>query len=252
MKGMIYLKRTTEVLQLRIQQLHRALGYGSAAPSNSSFVRMDPLPTEQINNIHDRTIKGVKLFCVEIESEKGGGGSGRAVCINSSSGMPVRGEPYREESWEPVGTKMFPSHLSYIENGKYLVDIEITGFKIPRTFPPSTFEPPVGSTSRRGCMNPVPVYSLNSPQLTHIEFQHVDRTNMPINELPASRPRLGGQALIYSVIGTDGVPQNVRVIAGDDPAWTSAFVSMIKKTEFAPATCDGQAVEVEMINAFVY
>ncbi len=74
---------------------------------------------------------------------------------------------------------------------------------------------------------------------------------MPINELPASRPRLGGQALIYSVIGTDGVPQNVRVIAGDDPAWTSAFVSMIKKTEFAPATCDGQAVEVEMINAFV-
>jgi hypothetical protein len=252
MKGAVYLKRTTDVLQLRIQQLHRALGYGIAGTPSSSFVHMDLLPVEKIKAVRDRKIKGVKLSCVEIEWEKARSGSGREVCVNSSSGIPVRAEPYREETWMPVGGKMFPRDLSYVENGKPVVTIQITEFKLSTTFPPTGFEPPDGSNSRPGCMNPIPAYSLSRPQLTHIEVLHVDRENSPTNELPALPPRLGGQVLVYSLIGTDGVPQRLRVISGDDPSWSDGFLATVKGTKYAPATCNGRAVEVEMIDRFVY
>jgi len=233
-KGMVYLKRTTDVLQLRIQQLHRALGYGIAGTQNSSFVRMDPLPIEKITNIRDHTVKGVKLSCVEIEGQKISYPSYRKVCVNSSSGIPVRQEPYREETWMPVGTKMFPRGLSYVEKGKPLVDIQITEFKTSITFPPSTFEPPDGSTSRSGCMNPTPAYYQKIP-------------NIPKYALPLVPPPLGAPVLIYALIGTDGVPQGVRVISGDGPSWNNALLAFVKNTQFAPATCKGHAVEVEII-----
>jgi len=251
-KGLVYLKRTTDVLQLRIQQLHRALGYGIAGTSNSSFVRMGPLPVEKIRNVRDRTVKGVRLSCVKIEWEKGNIKSSRQVCANSSTGIPIRVEPYHEETWVPVGAKIFPRSLSYVENGKSLVEIQITEFEISSTFPPSTFEPPDGSTSRPGCMNPIPAYRLDMPQITHIEIQHVDRQNLPVNGIPPLRPHLGGEVAIYASIGTNGVPQGVRVISGDNPSWNSEFLGAFKEAKFAPATCNGHAVEVEMITTFGY
>lgn len=59
-KGVIFLKRSMDVIPLRINQLHSALGYGSGTPHGASFVHVTPGPDETVKKIHNRKNKWIK------------------------------------------------------------------------------------------------------------------------------------------------------------------------------------------------
>jgi hypothetical protein len=243
-KGVVFLKRTTDLLQIRIQQLHNALGYGTAVTSTSTFVHMGPLPNENIKKIHERRDGGVKLSCVELERDLSGARSNREVCVDPSSGTLVRRAPYHEGNWTPIGAKTFPHYLSYVEGGKPLVEIQITEFTISSALPPSTFGSPEGSTSRPGCMNPNPGYLLKAPPFSYTETFMLGHGIRGPEVAPV---RSIDEVTIYALVGIDGVPQGLRVVSGENPELNRLYLENVQEKRFAPPTCNGHAVDFEQI-----
>jgi hypothetical protein len=151
-KGVVFLKRTTDFLPLRIYQPHSTLGYG-AGGSPSTFVRMGPSTNETIKKIHDRSENGQRLSCVEIESVLDRYNVKRDVCVDQSSGTLIR-QGYIDKTWMPIGDKSFPRFLSYVEDGKPLVEVQVTELKTTERWPPSTFGLPVSVLVERAAGRP--------------------------------------------------------------------------------------------------
>ena len=237
-KGVVFVKRTTDFPPLRIEQLHSALGYGTGGSPRSTFVRMGPLPHETVKKIRDRNEKGLRLSCVEIESALNGYKMTREVCVDQSSGTLVRQGQFLDRNSMPVGTKTFPTFLSYVEDGKSLVEVQITELKIPEPWPPSTFDPPQGATSRSGCMNPSPAYLLNQTPPKYPDQERASHAE--------------GKVSIYALIGSDGVPRGLRVVSGATSGLNSASLDAVQQWRYAPPTCNDHAADVETIITITY
>jgi hypothetical protein len=142
-KGIVSLKRTTDFIPWTVEPLHRALSYGRAD--------LAPGPKEVIKQVHELNVNGVEAECVEIADQDK---STREVCIDASTGGLIRQQPFVDREMRPVGTKLFPSFLSLVANGKPLAEVEVTELKTTDPAPSSAFELPVGAVSKPGCMNP--------------------------------------------------------------------------------------------------
>jgi len=238
-KDVVYRERNTDFLPVRIDQLHLALGFGTGGSPRSTFVRMGPTPNETVKKVHDRNERGLKLSCVEIEAAfldrlK----ATRDVCVDQSTGTLVRQGSFVDGSPEPIGAKMFPRSLSYVEDGRPLVEIQITEIQASQPFQESTFEPPAGSISKPGCMNPVPAYILKQIPPKYPDQERASRTE--------------GKVLMYALLGADGVPQQLRVVSGVSPRLNGASVNAVQQWRYAPPTCSGHAVEAETIVTITY
>jgi len=106
---------------------------------------------EMVKQIHDRSVNGVKVKCVLIANQEN---HTRDVCVEGSTGTLVRQSPFLDRELMPVGTKLFPRFLSYVENGKLLAEVQVTELKTTEQSPSSAFEPPAGAVSKPGCWNP--------------------------------------------------------------------------------------------------
>lgn len=237
-KGVVFLKRTTDFLPLRIDQLHATLGYGTGGSPRSTFVRMGPTPNETIRKTRDRDEKGRKLSCTEIEAVLDGLKSPREVCVDTSTGTLIRRGMFLDGDPMPVGTKMFPRFLSYVEDGKPLIEVQITEFKTSEPAPRSTFEPPPGATSRSGCMNPSPPYLLKQLQPKYPDQERASRTE--------------GKVSISAMIGNDGVPRQLRIVFGTTPGLNGASVDAAQQWRYSPATCDARPEDFETVITFMY
>jgi TonB family protein len=237
-KGVVFLKRTTEFLPLRIDQLHSTLGYGTGGSIRSTFVHMGPAPNETVKKIQDRNEKGRKLSCVEMESVVEGLKSPREVCVDASKGTLVRRGQFLDGDPMPVGTKMFPRSLSYVEDGKPLVEVQITELNTAEPSERSTFESPQGATSRSGCMNPIPPYLLRQPQPKYPLQERASRTE--------------GKVSISTLIGTDGVPRQLKIVSGATPGLNSASVDGVQQWRYSPATCSGHPEDFETLITVMY
>src|ERR1039457_1044385 len=143
-KGIVYLKRSTDFMPLHLSELYKALSYG-----RGRLVRREP--EETVKQVHDRKVNGVKVGCAEI-AEQQYHTTLREVCVDLSTGGLVRQPPFLDSEMMPIGTKLFPRFLSYVENGKPLAEVQVTELKTTEQLPSSAFEPPVGTVSKPGCM----------------------------------------------------------------------------------------------------
>ena len=228
-KGVLYIKRSVDFRPLRIDQLHRTLGYGSSADLGS-FIQVVPRADETIKKVYERKEHGIKVQCVEIvDHEK----HVREVCVDASTGTLVRREPFFDKDTEPIGTKVFPRFLSYVEEGSTVVEIQITEFKTMEQLPSANFVPPQGSLSRPGCLNPT------SSRLVH-------RATPQYPELDRQR-HTQGKVSLYALITKDGSPQNLRTISGVSPSLNQATIDAVKQWRYEPATCNGAAVDSETV-----
>ena len=134
----------------------------------------------------------------------------------------------------PIGTKLFPRFLSYVENGKPLAEVQVTELKTTEQLPASAFEPPVGAVSKPGCMRPS----------TGLLVKKVT-PSYPASEKQA---RVQGTVTMYGLIGADGVPHGLRIVSGVTPGLNKASLDAVQQWRYKPYTCDGiGAVEVETL-----
>ena len=224
-KGVVSFKRSTDFMPWYLNPLHGALSYGRG--------RLAPGPEETVKQVHHRNVNGVKVGCAEI-AERQYHTTLREVCVNLSTGGLVRQPPFLDREVMPVGTKLFPRFLSYVENGKPLAEVQVTELKTTEQLPASAFEPPVGAVSNPGCM------AINTGLLI--------RKVTP--SYPESEKRSGveGTVTMYALIGTDGVPHGLRIVSGVTPGLNKASLDAVQQWRYKPYTCDGiGAVEVETL-----
>ena len=226
-KGMIFIKRSTEFLPLRIDQLHSALGFGSSPPWGS-FFHLELRPGEALKKTHDRRINGAQARCLDIIDQ---GKSERTVCVDSSTGTFVRESKFRDTGLVPIGPKVFPQSVSWTENGKPLAEADIGELKPLVQTPPNAFGPPQGAVARIGCMNPFPWRRIHS---VPPKYPEQDRQS-----------HVQGSVAVYAVIAKDGVPQGLRVVNGISSGLNQASMEAIQQWRYEPATCDGVPVDVE-------
>jgi TonB family protein len=221
-KGVVFYKRTTDFIPLQIGQLHQTLEYG--------HVRLAPRPEETVKQVRHRNVNGVKAECAEIADHQN---QTREVCVDGSTGALIRQQPFLDGEVLPVGAKLFPHFLSYVDGKKTLAEVHVTELKPTEQIPSSAFEPPVGAVSKPGCWNPNP-------------GRVVKRVN-PSYPLFDRQSNHEGAVAIYAVIGTDGLPHELRIVSGVTPGLDKASLDAVQQWRYKPYTCDGIAIEVESI-----
>jgi TonB family protein len=150
----------------------------------------------------------------------------------------VRQSPFVDKELRPFGTKLFPSFLSYVENGKPLVEVHVTEIRTTDPLPSSAFEPPPGSVSKPGCRNPTPGRLVK---------------RVPPAYPPAERlSHVEGTVWIYALLGADGVLHNVRIVSGVDPGLNKASLDAVQQWHYEPYTCSGTPVDIETVLSVNY
>jgi hypothetical protein len=157
-------------------------------------------------------MNGLKVTCVEIvDHDK----HTRKACVDSSTGMRVRDRPFEDRDKIEVEGKVLPRFLSYVEEGKPIVEIQIRELKTGEQFSPSSFVLPDGAVSRAGCMNPT--------------MGRLDNHVAPKYPEAERQSRVQGTVAIYTLIGTDGVLRELKVVSGVSPGLNQASLDAIQQ-----------------------
>lgn len=221
-KGVVFMKRSTDFMPLPIELLHETLGYGHH--------RLAPRPEETVKKVHHRNVNGVKIDCAEIADRQK---HTREVCVDGTTGALTRQQPFRDGEVMPIGTKLFPHFLSYVEDKKTLAEVHVTELAPTEQIPSSAFEPPVGSVSKAGCWNPNPGRVVRRVSPSYPAFERQSHHE--------------GTVALYVVIGTDGLPHELRIVSGVSPGLDKASLDAVQQWRYEPYTCNGVAIEVESI-----
>src|SRR6476660_3823909 len=231
-KGTAWIHRSTEVIPLRIHELRAALGFGSVAGESvgGSFVQLVLSPKDRIKRTHSRKEHGEKLTCVEIENEWK---HSFDVCVDDGTGSLVRGLSYKDGDLQPVGGKVFPRFLSFVENGKTVVKVNVSQIVVPGQFGPNSFALPAGASPEAGCMNPTPFRRIKSVA--------------PKYPQDAREQHIQGFVAVDVWIGTDGVQRIHRAVVSPSPSLEKSAMDSIADWRYEPAECNGQPVQVETV-----
>src|SRR5439155_25663852 len=161
-----------------------------------------------------------KAACVEIDNHEN---HTWEVCVEETTGAVVRHLPFQDREKIAVAGKLFPRFLSYLEEGKPVVEIQVTELKTTEPLPASAFEPPSGAVSKPGCMNPIPSRLINRvmPKYPEVERQSYRE----------------GTVKIYALIAKDGVPQQLRIVSGSTPGFNKASLDAVQLWRYKPARC---------------
>jgi len=228
-KGVVFLKRSVDVLPYRISQLETALGFGS----NVGVGRFDQslMKDETVKSIRQEKVAGQTAECIKIVSPDK---NTRQVCVDPSTGLFNRqNEGYADAEFAPIGSKVFPRYISLTKNVKHIVEIHIMQLETGQEFSPNLFAPPAGAVSRDGCMNPIrgakikdvtPVY----PQMAKIA--HIE-----------------GVVVTEALIDKKGEFQDSHIVWTDSPLLNQSALDAVKQWRYQPANCNGQPVESEVV-----
>ena len=231
-KETLWIQRSTDFIPLRIYQLHLALGFSSNAEPGLtwSFTQLGLGPRDTVKNTRSRKEHGAKVTCVEIENELK---RESEMCVSDSTGTLVRSSSYEDRDFQPVGGKVFPRLLSFVENGRPVAKLNISELLTPAQFGPNAFTPPPGALQQPGCMNPVPP-------------RPVKQEN-PKYTFGARERHLQGTVEVDVQIGLDGAPKIRKVVADPNPDLTKPSLDAIAGWRYEPAICNGKPVPIETV-----
>ena len=78
-------------------------------------------------------MNGTKVKCAEIADQDK---HTREVCVDASTGTLVREGAFLDKDMMPVGPKLFPRFLSYVQGGKPLARFKLQSLKQQSNFRP--------------------------------------------------------------------------------------------------------------------
>ena len=156
------------------------------------------------------------------------------MCVRDSSGTLARESSSNTETdLQPIGGKVFPRTLNFLDKGKTLATVNITELATGAQFPSETFSPPAGVSPQTGCMNPVPARLVKKQSPEYPE--------------KARAQRIQGTTSTQVTIGIDGAPLIRKVIESPSPDLEASSLTAIKQWRYDPALCNGQPVAMETI-----
>jgi TonB family protein len=233
----VWIKRSTDFIPFQIFHVHAALGFGFGTPlyDPASLTQYRLTSNDTFKKTRTRKRHGQKLSCFEFESQDK---RTSEICLNDSNGTITRESPYEDNDFQGAGEKTFPRSLSYSEDQKPVVKVDISQLVTPAQFAADSFVPPLGVSPQPGCMNPSPA------RITH-------KVNPQYPE-SARRDHIEGTVGVDVVIGTDGVPKINTVVASPHPDLEKSSLLAIKDWRYDPATCKGKPIQIETVLSVNY
>src|SRR5262249_34881821 len=162
--------------------------YGTSQ-REGTFSQLTLSPNETVVKSRERKINGIKAECPQIASDNK---HTREVCIDPVSNTLIRTEPFQDKDIVAVGSKAFPRFLSWVKDGKSLAEVHTRELQPADHLPAAMFDPPQGSITRPGCMNPE----------TWRRLSYVSPKYPPADRIA----RAQGEVTIYVLIDSNGVP----------------------------------------------
>lgn len=162
-------------------------------------------------------------------------------CFDSSNGTLVSAKRGSNEfsKFTPFAGKFFPGNIRIKDTSAALITFIVNSILPLGSADSGDFQPAAGATAWPSCDNPdsvpkikqrvVPTYPV-SERLRHIE----------------------GTVDLYGVIGADGLVHNFKVLSAPDIGLANATVAAFEQWEYAPETCHGTPVPVEILLRMVY
>ena len=228
-KGVVFLKRSVDVLPYRISQLETALGFGS----NFGVGRFDQslMTNEKVKSVRQEKLAGETAECIKIVSSNK---NTREVCVDPLTGLANRQKQgLIDAEFAPIGSKIFPRSISLAKDGSRIVEIHITRFEAGQEFSPDRFVPPAGAVSGDGCMNP-----LRGAKIKDVT---------PVYPQMAKIAHIQGVVATEALIDKNGAFQNLRIVSSDNPLLSQSALDAVKQWRYQPATCNGRPVDTEAV-----
>ncbi len=158
--------------------------------------------------------------------------------MNDNTGTLFRGPSYTDGDVQPVGGKVFPRFLGFVENGKTVVKVNVSKLIVSDQFAPGSFAPLAGVAPEAGCMNPKP-------------FRRI-KGSPPKYPQDARQRHIQGVVAVDVWIGTDGIPRIRKVVASPSPSLEKSSLDAIADWSYEPAECNGKPAQVETILRITY
>lgn len=220
--GTVAVKRDADVVPWRVHQLEETLGYGRQG--------LALRPGEEAKHVRTRKVNDIEARCAEIARKEY---ATREICIDLSSGALIRDYPFVDKEFVPVGTKIFPHSLSFVQDGKIVAEAKVTEFTTTESLPPSNFEVPAGAVSKPSCLAPM--------------IGRLTKKVTPQYPNSERRAHAEGTVTIYAVIGVDGSLHDPRIISGVSPGLNRASLDAVQQWRYEPYMCQNTPVEVETV-----
>lgn len=197
--------------------------------------------SEAWNRQKDREIDGVTANCVEnhpsaltatwalcfdkltgtlmaeIRPLLFGAGTGERVCLYSD--------------YQKFGDHTFAKSYDCTEGKHPRLTARVVELDAETPQDPSLFTPPEGAKESTNCLNPA-----RPPTFVHRQEptppQRFDRSILVVMSI---------------VVGTDGVPRDLKVTSAPNHDFDEAALKAVRQWRFRPATCDGEPVETTIV-----
>jgi TonB family protein len=179
-------------------------------------------PTEpKVKRVIPIEIEGVQATCIEYESGRD------AYCFNANGRLTRTETPDEIVSYSdfrPFGNKNVPFQITIAtaEGSKIVAKMELSSGE---DIQPALFEPP--PTAGLNSI-PAPCREMKPPQV--ISTKDPDHINNGIK----------GTVVLWTIIGTDGRPSNIRVQRSLSPENDAAAIAAVKHWRFSPGECKGE------------
>src|SRR5262249_28149516 len=135
----------------------------------------------------------------------------------------------------PIGNKFFPRLLTSKEEA---VEVRITALTAGEKLAPDLFLPLAESTSRPGCMNPVP------PRLVHRVWPRYPEQER--------QSRTQGTVVTSATIDKEGVPRGLRIVSSVSSSLDQATMDALQSWRYEPATCANQPVAIDIVVTTIF
>lgn len=135
---------------------------------------------------------------------------------------------YVYRDYERFGDRLFPRSIQYSKEGQAGVEINISELVREPSADPSQFAPLSGGVETSNCLpsDMTPPRAEARPDPTFPKGERANRTLV----------------ILWAIVGTDGLPHNIRVANSGGAAFDTEAVRAVARWRFRPSTCRGEPV----------
>lgn len=198
---------------------------------------------ESAGKPRNRKIGGRTLSCVEIRSA---GYKRRELCFDAGTGLlahatvsSIAGDQEIDYSQEAViGTKQFAHEIRSQREGGFVLEVTVSDLTAASESIHLPMPDPARSEFWSVCTDGTP------PEVIHTAFPHYpDKSKMN---------REQGRVVIYARVETDGTVSHLHVLSSPSPDLAQAATDALMQYRFAPATCAGVPIRMEITSGAVF
>jgi TonB family protein len=194
----------------------------------------------KVKSIAERNLAGHTARCVTLETDA----TEQIYCVDPQTKVVLLHETrfnvsnvphysFVYQQYEKLGDHLFPRSIRYLEAGHDPIDISVSQISLAEeAVDPTLLTPLPGAIEMSNC--DIKDTTPPKPEWT------------PDPHFPEHEGKNSATPVLWTIIGTDGMPHNIKVARTGGSAFDDVAIKAVSTWRFKPATCDGTAVPAQI------